>query len=69
MTRLGPLILMAAALAACGSGEDATAPLAETGEPDTREREMLDDAASMLDEDAAEPPLPAEADTPGNGGE
>lgn len=57
MNRSATVIGAALLLAACGEAEDATAPLAQTGEPSERERAMLDDAASMLDEDTAQPPV------------
>lgn len=66
MRGAGPLGL-ALLLIACGGGEDATMPLTES-EPDARERRMLDDAASMLDDNAAEPPLPAGTAAQGNDG-
>lgn len=67
MRRAGPLGL-ALLLTACAGGEDATAPLSD-GEPDAQERRMLDDAASMLDQDIAEPPLPGDTPLPENEGQ
>lgn len=67
MNRSAAILFGAALLlAACGEAEDATAPLAQTGEPSERERAMLDDAASMLDEDTAQPP-PVVTASPDNG--
>lgn len=57
------LLAAATALGGCGS-EEATQSDRPERAPDAQERAMLDDAASMLDEDAAEPLPPDATATP-----